>query len=110
MIGHPFGTAPSPELAETLALPGRKLVLCDNGNKPTEFKMCAPRLQPGDVIGVHDWIRQLDMSLIEDALDGFVPFMWEECEYGDPREDHAISWRFWKREGQADHEPGATCQ
>lgn len=30
------------------------LILCDDGDKPTEFALYAPKLRPGDIIAVHD--------------------------------------------------------
>lgn len=35
---------------------GRCFVLCDNGNKVEEFKLIAPMLKKGDVIGAHDFV------------------------------------------------------
>ena len=32
----------------------RTFVFCDNGNKPREFRIVAPLLRPGDIVGVHD--------------------------------------------------------
>lgn len=33
----------------------RKLLFCDDGNKPVEFQMFVPYLNPGDWVMVHDW-------------------------------------------------------
>lgn len=31
------------------------LLVCDNGNKPLEVSLYAPRLRRGDLLAVHDW-------------------------------------------------------
>jgi len=35
------------------------LIFCDGGDKPKEFATFAPLLQPGDVIGVHDYGQEI---------------------------------------------------
>jgi len=82
----------APELAEAFALPGRKLVLCDNGHKPTELRMYAPRLRRGDIIGVHDWPDEINAAAVEGSLDNYEPFLWDLCEEVGP----GLLWRFWK--------------
>lgn len=40
---------------EAHAAGGAVCVMCDNGNKPLEFKELSVHLKPGDYIAVHDW-------------------------------------------------------
>jgi cephalosporin hydroxylase len=37
----------------------RKIMYCDNGNKPFEVAFYGPHLNPGDVMGVHDWKQEI---------------------------------------------------
>lgn len=70
------------EISELIAAPGRVLLLCDNGDKPREFRGYAPYLKPGDAILAHDlgfaewpWYEITDADVAEtcDQL-GLVPF------------------------------------
>jgi len=50
-----------PELIEDyIKSEGVTLVLCDGGNKITEFKTIAPLIKPGDVIMAHDYAPNID--------------------------------------------------
>jgi cephalosporin hydroxylase len=43
-------------VAQAMAqLPKPLLLFCDNGDKPREFQLFTPMLQPGDFVAVHDW-------------------------------------------------------
>jgi cephalosporin hydroxylase len=45
---------------ENLCSDGRKkFVYMDNGNKPFEVAFYGPHLNPGDVMGVHDWKKEI---------------------------------------------------
>ena len=81
-------------LREALNLPGRKLLLCDDGSKVREVRRYAPLLRPGDIIGTHDWPHEIKAADVEDALREFRPLLWDECEGAWP----PVSWRFWERE------------
>jgi hypothetical protein len=43
--------------------PRRKLFYCDNGNKVMEVDMYAPFLNPGDMLGVHDWPNEINEKM-----------------------------------------------
>jgi hypothetical protein len=57
-IGDVFGEYLD-EIKETVALPGRTLLVCDGGNKRLEYKTFAPLLKPGDIVTVHDWAAEI---------------------------------------------------
>lgn len=42
-------------ITDLIRRPGVAYVLCDNGDKPREFNLLAPKLKIGDVIGAHDY-------------------------------------------------------
>lgn len=48
------------EIIDYIQAPGVSLVLCDGGNKPLEFRLCAPFLKSGDVIMAHDYAPSHD--------------------------------------------------
>jgi len=58
----------------------KKLILCDGGNKITEFKSMASYLNKGDVIMAHDYIesKELFLSTYKDKI-----WDWHEVEYTD---------------------------
>lgn len=39
----------------TVALHGKSLIFCDNGNKPKEVKLYTPALKVGDILVTHDY-------------------------------------------------------
>jgi len=47
---------------------GMSLLLCDNGDKQTEFKTFAPHLKPGDIIMAHDYWH--DHRVFDEEFDG----------------------------------------
>jgi cephalosporin hydroxylase len=51
----------------------RKLLYCDNGNKPYEIAFYGPHLVPGDVMGVHDWDTEVfpDKAPVKSVLENF---------------------------------------
>lgn len=52
----------------------KKLLYCDNGNKVREVNMYAPLLRKGDMLGVHDWPREIyyDHTLLKPAVTKYV--------------------------------------
>ena len=69
------------DFREVLAGAPRPLILfCDGGDKRTEVRMFVPFLQPGDIVGVHDWNSEIgaeDMLCVEQYLE---LLMLDECE------------------------------
>lgn len=49
----------------------RKLLYCDNGNKIKEIQMYAPFLNSGDLLGVHDWNKEIKYEDVVDVLKDF---------------------------------------
>lgn len=60
------------EICELITGAGRVLVLCDNGDKPKEFRGYATHLKPGDVMMAHDL--------------GFDDWPWYEIKESDVEE------------------------
>lgn len=46
------------------------LVYCDNGNKPREIEIVAPRLLRGSIIGTHDYGTEVPIDWVEPYLEG----------------------------------------
>jgi hypothetical protein len=67
-------------------------VYCDNGNKPQEVKLFAPRLRPGDVIGCHDIGKELKPEDLLLLTVGFTPWLLDVCE--------ETRCRFWLRSAE----------
>jgi cephalosporin hydroxylase len=63
------------EVKDFLALPGKKLILCDGGHKVGEFNCLSRYLKKGDFIMAHDYA---------DTYDRFMTFLkgkyWDWCE------------------------------
>lgn len=49
-----FSKEGTEEIRGLISLPGKSIVLCDNGSKPQEFNLFSKFLKPGDVIAAHD--------------------------------------------------------
>lgn len=47
---------------------GRSILFCDNGDKKLEFNTFAPHLKKGDVIGIHDWNKEVFFTDIEETV------------------------------------------
>jgi len=64
---------PQSEVIDLLKRKERKFLYCDGGDKVKEVCMYARYLNPGDVLGVHDWSREIDLSWpgIKEALSCF---------------------------------------
>ena len=54
-------------LDTVLRLPIRKLLYCDGGDKKREMLEFGPMLNPGDIIGVHDWVDDVENTKDRDA-------------------------------------------
>jgi len=55
-------------IKELIVRPGPSIVFCDNGDKREEFRQLAPILKPGDIIGVHDWGREIGRRDVTDVM------------------------------------------
>lgn len=58
----------------------RKVLYCDNGNKIKEIQMYAPFLNSGDLLGVHDWGKEIEYKDVIDVLNDFEPVEHELFE------------------------------
>lgn len=47
------------EIGNIIKQEGQSIVFCDNGNKPREFNTFAQFLKSGDIIAVHDWMKEI---------------------------------------------------
>jgi len=89
------------ELVWQIGKPGRTLVLCDNGHKPTELERVLVNLKPGDIAGVHDYgteiyPRQID-AILKNARDILNIRMTPWTVRGELVFDKS-RWRFYLRE------------
>jgi hypothetical protein len=77
------------------------LVYCDNGNKPEEIRLVAPRLQVGCTLGTHDYWTEVPVDWVEPHLAnlGYRP-LWHErfAALADAVNYPASLSRFWTRE------------
>lgn len=58
-------------------LPHPLMLFCDNGHKPAEYQRFVPLLQPGDLVAVHDWNKEI---WAEDLIPRLPILMQQECE------------------------------
>ena len=58
----------------------RKVLYCDNGNKIKEIQMYAPFLNKGDILGVHDWDKEITYEDVKEELKNFEPIEQELFE------------------------------
>lgn len=65
-------------ITEYIQQQGTTLVLCDGGNKITEFNTIAPLIKSGDFIMAHDYI-----STQENFENNFKNKIWNWCEIED---------------------------
>lgn len=56
------------KLSKALGAKGRKILYCDNGNKPYEFNTFAKYLNSGDVIGCHDWGTEITAGDVRETV------------------------------------------
>lgn len=61
------------DLTNLLKSEKKKFIYCDNGNKPKEMNLFVPLLNPGDLIGVHDWNKEINTLDIPDLIDIMDP-------------------------------------
>ena len=79
-------------LKELLAVAPHPLILfCDGGDKQMEFKMFVPSLQPGDIVGAHDWGSEFWPRSVECVAQYVKPILLAECEALESMT------RFWER-------------
>jgi cephalosporin hydroxylase len=57
-----------------------KVLYCDNGNKIKEVKMYAKYLNVGDMLGVHDWNKEIVYDDVRDELKSFENIQHELFE------------------------------
>lgn len=93
LAGDLWGTNVQAVIQGMLADESRQpaLVFCDNGDKPREFAWIVPRLQPGDVVAVHDWGTEFTQAHVSGMRGMLRPLLAEECQRVD-----GIT-RFWER-------------
>lgn len=80
----------------------RTLLYCDNGNKVEELTRYAPLLQPGDLLGCHDYATEVPVEWVEPFLAnlGFTPHRHAEfAALADPMNYPASLTRFWLKGG-----------
>jgi len=70
----------SEELVNFLKSKEKKFIYCDNGNKPKEMNTFVPLLNSGDLIGVHDWNKEINNKDISELLDILSPVEHEWFE------------------------------
>ena len=56
------------EIGKLIQAPGVTILFCDNGDKPKELKVFSKYLKIGDIIGVHDWLTEVQPSDIPEEL------------------------------------------
>ena len=79
-------------IVDLLKRPVKKLLYCDNGNKIKEVHLYSKYLISGDMLGVHDWHKEIDYEDIKDCLVGFKPVEHEIFE------EKGFSTRLWIKE------------
>lgn len=77
------------------ALPIRKFLFCDNGNKDQEVRMFSGFLRPGDLLGMHDWTDYKDR--LWDANFKFSEFDAHPVNKRFKNRDPKSVCRFWYR-------------
>jgi hypothetical protein len=78
------------ELVELCKSPKKKLLYCDNGRKVQEVKMYSKYLNVGDLLGMHDWPKEISYDDVADELKCFSPH-----EINVLMEENKRSSRFW---------------
>ena len=79
----------SPIVASLAEKPIKKLLYCDNGKKEKEMELYGPLLNKGDLMGVHDWLLEVDPDKMGHVLDQF-----EEHEVNKEMEEKGLLTRF----------------
>jgi cephalosporin hydroxylase len=60
-------------LVEGFMRTSKKIFLwLDNGNKLQEFNLYSPLLKSGDMIGIHDWGKEIFLGQIKDKLEDYI--------------------------------------
>lgn len=81
------------EIKNLIRQTGRSILFCDDGDKKREFNTFVPFLKKGDVVGFHDWTREVQYSDIKETVTNYgLELVFEmECT----RDDNLI--RFFKK-------------
>lgn len=74
------------------ALPHPMILLCDNGEKPREFREFVPLLREDDMVAVHDFGNEFgEADVLPNLRPMLAPFMHDECA------TMGSLTRFWRR-------------
>lgn len=76
-------------LLELLKRPVRKFLYCDNGNKPKEVAMYSKYLSSGDILGTHDWPKEISEKDVAPYVQDFTQLRWKQLE------QLGVSTRLW---------------
>ena len=55
------------EIIKLIQKPGQTILFCDNGNKKKEVRIFTKYMKRGDIIGIHDWNREINESIIKEV-------------------------------------------
>ncbi len=80
---------PNETVINILKQNGTKFLYCDNGDKIKEVKYYSKYLNIGDILGVHDWNKEIFYDDVKDELSGFFPIKHDQFE------SLGFSSRFW---------------
>jgi len=74
------------DVIDTINMAGRSLILCDNGDKFKELKMCSKHMSINDVIMVHDYLKDVETYHNQN--------IWKTCAFMDEyvKDDTLISF------------------
>lgn len=73
-------TSESETLLNLLSSPVKKMLYCDNGNKPKEIRMYSKYLSSGDLLGVHDWGKEIHPKDVNEPTRKFTKIRWSQLE------------------------------
>jgi len=84
-------TTPSTEIIDLCRKDCKKILYCDNGKKIEEVKLYGSELNKGDMLGVHDWGKEIKYEDVEEVLVNFEPIEHDLFE------KKKWSTRLWKK-------------
>lgn len=69
------------EIKSIIQKEGRTIIYCDNGDKIREFNMFVPHLKKDDIIGVHDWNKEIQLDDIKETIkkNGLKMILEKDC-------------------------------
>jgi cephalosporin hydroxylase len=73
-------SSPLKEIIDLCSDKRRKILYCDNGNKIKEVQMYGSKLNIGDIMGIHDWDKEISYDDVKDILIDFEPMEHELFE------------------------------